>query len=62
MYVVFCTCGQTKAGSGHSDGKEVGHRKKEDPTQPTNFPQITNQSPLPQIKTAMQAPPSPEGL
>lgn len=49
----FCTCGQTKAGSGHSDCKEVGHRKKEDPAH--QLPTITNQPHSPKVKTAMQA-------
>lgn len=38
----FCTCGQTKAGSGHSDCKEVGQEKGR-PSPPTSH----NNKPIP---------------
>lgn len=54
FFFPFCTCGQTKAGSGHSDGKESGTgRKMKDPAHQHNKPIPTPQK----VKTAMQAPP-----
>lgn len=42
-FFFFCTCGQTKAGSGHSDCKEVGHREKKRPSPLTSH----NNKPIP---------------
>lgn len=54
VFFPFCTCGQTKAGSGHSDCKEGGTgRKMKDPAHQHNKPIPTPQK----VKTAMQAPP-----
>lgn len=66
MYFFFCTCGQTKAGSGHSDcrGGTQGEKRKEKKKDPAHLTSH-NYKPIPtpqKVKTVMQAPPHVEEL